>query len=189
MNEKIKIVGVAGSLRNTSFTQKAIKLGIKYIKEMGVDAEFINIADYDLPFVNQYDGREMPEDVMNNLQKLVSKIKEADGLLVGSPEYHGTLSGVIKNFFDLLSDKELGGKLIGLIGVSGGALGGPNALEALRVVARTLYAWVLPRQVLIPHVSTKFNSNGECKDEAILKRIKDLSARLVKNTRLIRSKN
>ena len=69
---------------------------------------------------------------------------------MGTPEYHGGYSGVLKNAIDLMGFDEFEGKVVGLVGVSGGSMGAAQALQGLRVIGRALHAWVIPQQASIP---------------------------------------
>ena len=60
-----------------------------------------------------------PDDVF----RLRTEVKEAEGVILGTPEYHGSFSGVLKNALDLMGFDEFEGKMIGLVGVSGGRMG------------------------------------------------------------------
>ena len=77
-------------------------------------------------------------------------------MILGTPEYHGSYSGVLKNALDLMGFEEFEGKMIGLVGVSAGALGANNAISTLRSVGRSLHAWVVPDQVSIPLADAVF---------------------------------
>jgi hypothetical protein len=102
------------------------------------------------------------------------------GIIVVTPEYHGSYSGVLKNTFDLMGFDEFEGKMIGLLGVSGGAGGAIAALNSLRTVGRALHAWVVPEQVAIPHVDEVFDEKGGCTDRDIEKRLKSLGRQVAK---------
>jgi len=65
-----------------------------------------------------------------------TKVKRAQGILLATPEYHGGYSGVLKNALDLMGFDEFEGKMIGLVGVSGGNMGAFGALSSLRSVGR-----------------------------------------------------
>ncbi len=84
------------------------------------------------------------------------------------------MSGVLKNALDLTGFKEFEGKLIGLVGVSGGLMGATNALVSLRNVGRALHAWVIPDQVSIPQAWRKFDEVGALNDEGIRKRLQKI---------------
>lgn len=102
-----------------------------------------------------------------------------------APEYHGSFSGVLKNTFDLRGTEEFKSKVVGLLGVSGGAMGGLSAVGPLRDVFRSLHAWVLPDQALVPQVWKEFNDDGSCKNEGIDRRLKELGKSTVKFSHLL----
>ncbi|HEY4312845.1 MAG TPA: NAD(P)H-dependent oxidoreductase [Pirellulales bacterium] len=77
----------------------------------------------------------------------------------------GSFSGVLKNALDLTELEDWQGKLISLIGVSGGSMGPLGALSGLRDVGRGLHAWVLPRQVAIAAAHKVFDEQGQPQDK------------------------
>jgi NAD(P)H-dependent FMN reductase len=101
------------------------------------------------------------------LLRLRQEVQQAQGILLGTPEYHGSFSGVLKLALDLMGFDEFEGKLIGLVGVSGGKMGAINALNSLRTVGRSLHAWVVPVQVSISEVWDQFKEDGTLKDERL----------------------
>ncbi len=167
----VKIVGISGSLRPGSYTRKAVRIALEGAKEAGADTQLLDLGDYDLPFSS---GNPRDRNYPPGVIKLREDIKSADGVILGSPEYHGGMSGVLKNAIDLMGFKEFEGKLIGLVGVSGGLMGATNALVSLRNVGRSLHAWVIPEQVSIPQAWRKFDQDGSLDDEAIKKRLKNI---------------
>ena len=80
--------------------------------------KLIDLRDYRLTFADGED--ENPESVPEDVLRLRREVGSAHGILLGTPEYHGSLSGVLKNALDLMGFDEFEGKMIGLIGVSGG---------------------------------------------------------------------
>ena len=104
----------------------------------------------------------------------------APGLILGTPEYHGGVSGVLKNALDLMGFEELEGKMIGLIGVSGGALGAVHALGHLRTVGRALHAWVIPEQVAIAEAWNVFDEKGNLKNSELEKRLLQLGSQVAR---------
>ena len=67
--------------------------------------------------------------------------------------------------------EQFGGKMLGLIGVSGGTMGAVNALNSLRAIGRSLHAWVIPEQVAIPQGWKVFNEDGTLKDHDYRERL------------------
>ena len=153
----ILVVGLSGSLRAGSYTSMAVKIAFKGAEELGVKTEFIDLNNYSLAFCDgRRDTSTYPEGVIN-LRKTFAK---AQGIILGTPEYHGGFSGVLKNAIDLMGFKEFEGKMIGLIGVSGGTMGAVNALNSLRNIGRSLHAWIIPEQVSIGEAQKVFNKAG-----------------------------
>ncbi len=166
----IKVIGIAGSLREGSYSRKVIQLALKGAAERGAETQLIDLRNYQLVFYGATTESEYPQDVF----KLREEVKKAQGIMLATPEYHGSLSGVLKNALDLMGFNEFEGKMIGLIGVSGGRLGAINALNTLRSIGRTLHAWVLPQQVSIPEVQNHFDRDGNLADAEIINRLLDV---------------
>ena len=71
---------------------------------------------------------------------------------------------MLKNALDLMGFDEIEGKMIGLVGVSGGAMGAFDALNSLRNVGRALHAWVVPEQAAVAEAWKAFDGSGAVKD-------------------------
>ena len=166
---QVKVVGMSGSLRPGSYTRKVVGIALEGAEEAGADTQLLDLRDYDLPFSS---GNPRERNYPPGVYRLREEIRKSDGVILGSPEYHGGMSGVLKNALDLMGFKEFEGKLIGLVGVSGGLMGASNALVSLRNVGRALHAWVIPEQVSIPQAWNKFNQDGSLRDESLRDRLK-----------------
>ena len=116
-------------------------------------------------------------------------MKRADGLILGTPEYHGGLSGVLKNALDLMSFDEFEGKMIGLVGVSGGRMGAHDALNTLRNVGRALHSWVIPEQASVPEAWKVFTDDGKITDPQLETRLKEVGSQLARFARLHKCEN
>jgi FMN reductase len=114
------------------------------------------------------------------LKKLRAIIKESDGIILATPEYHNSFSGVLKNALDLMGFEQFEGKTIGLIGVSGGSMGANQALSSLRNIGRALHAWVIPQEASIPNVWKVFDESGKCIDDTLVPRIKSVGLNVAK---------
>jgi NAD(P)H-dependent FMN reductase len=164
-------------LRPGSYTRLALQIGLQGAEEVGAETELIDLRDYELVFcdgvreVNAY-----PKDV----SRLQRAVRVAQGIIVGTPVYHGSFSGVLKNALDLMGFREFEGKMIGLVGVSGGRLGAGNALDGLRGVGRVLHAWVIPEQVSIPEAWRAFDRTGNLKDADLEQRLKELGRQVAR---------
>ena len=173
----ISVVGICGSIRSGSYTRMALKIALEGAQEVGVQTQLIDLRDYDLVFC---DGKEdesaYPEDVF----KLRREVKQARGIILGTPEYHGGFSGVLKNALDLMGFDEIEGKMIGLVGVSGGAMGAANALDSLRTIGRALHAWLIPEQASIAEAWKVFDESGKMKNADLEHRVREVGRKVAR---------
>lgn len=178
---KIKIVGIGGSLRSSSHSYQALNIALKEIAALGVDVELLDLRELNLPFCDGSKTYPNYPDVL----KLQTIVKQADGIILSTPEYHGSVSGVLKNALDLMSFDELSDKVFGLISVLGGEQNS-NALNDLRIIVRWVHGWVIPEQVAIAKAWQAFDAQGQLKDEKLHQRIVQLAESLVSNTYKLR---
>ena len=172
----IRISAIAGSLRKDSFTKKAALIALDAAKQMGAQIKLIDLSEYNLPFC---DGRNK-NDYPDNVKLFRKELQISHGIILASPEYHASFSGVLKNALDLCGFSEFEGKIVGLIGVSGGTGGLANSMNALRVVGRALHSWVLPMEVSIPESSKAFDFHGTLIDKKLEERLIELGKTIVK---------
>lgn len=158
-----KVAAICGSVRPGSHTRAALKIALQGAAEFGAEVHFIELGEYKLPFMGTMDEQDYPGDV----RRLRSEIAQAQGIILGTPEYHGSLSGILKNALDFLSARELEGKVCGLVGVAAGRQGAVNALNSLRIIGRNLHAWVLPREVSIGEAYSVFDDHGNIRDRKL----------------------
>src|ERR1700736_3368032 len=175
----IHIAGISGSLRAGSYTRRAVESALEGAAESGAQTRLIDLSDYNLIFRAGQDETGYPSDVA----RLRAEIKEADGIILGTPEYHGSLSGVLKNALDLMGFDEFEGKMIGLVGVSGGSMGAFAALNTLRDIGRALHAWVIPEQASIPEAWKVFTEDGKIADPKLEKRLKEVGRQVARFAR------
>lgn len=147
----LHIVGIPGSLSENSATRTAVAVALEGAATHGATTAMLDLRDYDLPFEGA-----PATGKSDDVERLQAEVRRADGIIIGTPEYHGGYSGVLKNALDLMGFDEFQGKMVGLVGVSGGALGGTGPLLSLRNVVRTVHAWVVPNQCTIPYARKAF---------------------------------
>ena len=182
--EQICVVGLCGSLRNGSTTHAALSIALSGARDAGAKVELLDLNDYNLIFHGAVAHEsEYPPDIFI----LKEKVKNAHGILLGTPEYHGSFSGVLKNALDFMWYEEFENKVVGLIGVSGGRMGAGNALSMLRTVGATLRAFVIPKEVSISIASKAFNQDGNTHDPELTTRLKDIGTQVTQFSRLLLS--
>ncbi|MBW4471673.1 MAG: NAD(P)H-dependent oxidoreductase [Stenomitos rutilans HA7619-LM2] len=177
----VKIVGIAGSLRSTSYSQQALSVVIERVRALGAEVELLDLRELNLPFCDGSD--EYPD--YPDVEKLRKAVLEADGIILVTPEYHGSLSGVLKNALDLMSFDHFSGKVTGLMSVLGGQ-SNSNALNDMRTITRWIHAWTIPEQVAIGQVWKAFDQDGNLQDENLSKRIDTFAQSMVENTQKLR---
>jgi NAD(P)H-dependent FMN reductase len=171
------VAGICGSLRPGSYTRMAVRIALEGAREAGAQTKLIDLTAYQLLFC---DGKEDESNYPEDVFKLRRDVAQAHGLVLGTPEYHGSYSGVLKNALDLMGFDEIEGKMIGLVGVSGGALGAFNALTGLRTIGRALHAWVIPEQAAIAKAWNAFDEEGHLKDSALEARVKEVGSQVAR---------
>jgi len=171
MDRDVRLVALCGSLRDDSKTRIALRAALASAREAGAETELLDLREYDLP---AYDpDASDPADAT----ALARAVERADAVLIGTPNYHGSYSGQLKNALDYCGRDEFGGTTVGLLEVAGGEF--PTApLDHLRSVCRTLNAWTLPTEVAIPSSRSTFQG-GEIADERIAERVATLGERAV----------
>ncbi len=177
VRDQVRVVAICGSLRPGSYTRNALQVALGGARETGAEAALIDLRDYQLIFC---DGREDESGYPRGVFRLRDEVKRAHGVILGTPEYHGGASGVLKNALDLMGFEELEGKMIGLVGVSGGALGAVHALGHLRTVGRALHAWVIPEQVAISEAWKVFDEKGNLKNLELEKRLLEVGRQVAR---------
>jgi len=177
----VKIVGIGGSLRPDSHSQIILSQAGQRVAALGAEVEILDLRTMPLPFCDG--GDDYPD--YPDVEKLRTAVSQADGLILATPEYHGSVSGVLKNALDLMSFDQLSGKVTGLISVLGGQ-SNSNALNDLRVIMRWVHAWVIPEQIAVGQAWKAFGADGKLLDEKLSQRLDQFAQSLVENTRKLR---
>jgi FMN reductase len=177
----IHIVGLAGSLRTGSYSKQALAIALQRAESFGAKVELIDLQAMRLPFCNGADDYPDYPDVT----RLQSAVAAADGLILATPEYHGSVSGVLKNALDLMSFEHLAGKVTAAISILGGQPNS-NALNDLRVITRWVHAWMIPEQVAIGQAWKAFDAAGHLTDPKLEERLTALAQSLVQATQQLR---
>lgn len=178
----VKLVGIAGSLRPESYSHQALAIAARTAQDLGAEVTILDLRELTLPFCDGNNGYEGYPDV----EVLRQTVKEADGLILVTPEYHGSVSGVLKNALDLMSFEHLDGKVVGAISILGGQANS-NALNDLRKIARWVHAWVIPAQVAIGQAWQAFDEDGKLTDAKLAERLDKFVQSLVTNTEKLKS--
>ena len=154
---RLLVVAISGSLRVGNLTRRSLEIALRGAASEGARTELLDLSAMELPFCDERrDEGSYPPDVA----RLRRAVGRAHGILLGSPEYHGSMSGALKNALDLLGFAQLEEKMVGLVAVAGGSQSATGTLAHMRTVCRHLHAWVVPRQVSISRIGDAFTSRG-----------------------------
>jgi FMN reductase len=164
----VTVVGIGGSVRPDSQSERALHAALAGAREAGAKVHAITGSSLALPF---YDPL-LPERTDAALE-LVDALRTADGVILASPGYHGTISGLIKNALDYVEDLRgeerpyLDGRAVGCIGIAHGWQATVTTLQALRSVVHALRGWPTPLGGAVNSAETYFEAGGECVDEKV----------------------
>lgn len=181
VNQPIHILGFAGSLRKGSYNKSLLRAAIELVPK---DAE-LEIFDLEgIPLFNQDIESNMPEKV----KEFKAKIRSADAILIATPEYNYSMTGVLKNAIDWASrpygDNSFQGKVVALMSASGGMLGGARAQYHLRQCFVFLDMKPVNRpEVFVTFAREKIDEKGRLTDDETREFIKELLVSLVNKTR------
>ena len=137
-----RVVAVSGSLRDGSYTTAALRYALDAAEAAGAETELIELAEADLPL---YDPDRKLADA-GDARELLATVREADGVLLGSPVYHSSYSAAFRNFHDYCGFDEYEETVVGLLVAAGGGTIA-DTLNDMRTTLRGVHAWVLPTQV------------------------------------------
>jgi FMN reductase len=160
----LKVLAVIGSLQRGSVTRVVIHHVAERLQAAGCSVDILDFLKEPLALYNPDTAHEL--DGYTDLQ---ARVERADVIVLGTPDYHGSLSGAMKNFLDHFWH-EFAGKLFATIVASHER--GLTVTDQLRTIARQCYAWTLPYGVsLTEDVDVK---DGQIVSEQLRKRLENL---------------
>jgi FMN reductase len=144
------IVAIGGTLRASSGTARALEIALAQAEALGARTTLLTGAAIDFP---NYE----PESALENpvIAAFLATLRDADGIVIGSPGYHGTLSGLVKNALDhvelMRGDERVyfDGLPVGIIATAAGWQAAVATLGTLRTVAHALRGWPTPMGVAV----------------------------------------
>ena len=169
---ELHVLGVAGSMRPGSYSLKALKMALENAKTHGAQVRLLEIAKSDIPV---YSPSASPPDAVTK------DVEWADAFILASPDYHGSISGALKNFLDFYYE-EFAGKIFAYIVASHEK--GLTVMDQMRTAVRQCYGWSLPYGVSIN--GEQDFADGKLTNARVEQRIKMMSRDLVVYSRLVR---
>jgi len=160
----LKILGVASSLRETSYSTQVLKLALEKAEKSGAETRMLNLRELQLPMYHP-EQNNSPE-----LDRVTEHVKWTDAFILASPDYHGSMSGVMKNFLDFFWS-DFVGKTFGYICASHEK--GLTVMDQMRTAVRQCYGWSMPYGVSV-NSDQDFDKQSNITNENIISRIETL---------------
>ena len=183
------LIAFAGSTRQNGLNRGALSLAVDGARTAGANVEVVDLRDYAMPL---YDADfHSANGVPNSVCMLRAKLIAAHGLLVASPEYNASITPLLKNTIDWLSQSVnegvgVGGgrapfenKIVGLMGASAGAFGTIRALPHVSSIFSNLGSFVLP-VLAVPYADKLLNLDGSVANDRAASGLRALGARVAK---------
>lgn len=183
------IVGIGGTTRVNSSSELALKACLALTQALGARTEMFSADALDLPHYGS--GRAQGDE---RVIRLVDALRRCDGVVLSSPAYHGSMSGMLKNALDYVEDLRsearpyLDGRSVGVIVSAYGAQAIGTTLVAVRSVVHALRGWPTPVGVGINSTTSSFDASGACSDPAVSESLARLAEQVVDFAQMSRNK-
>jgi len=168
------VLGVAGSTRQNSYSAKALRIALENAKKLGAEVRILELGKTVLPLYNT-------SSQSKEVEQAAEAVAWANAFILASPDYHGSISGALKNFLDYFYE-EFAGKLFGYIVASHEK--GLTVMDQMRTAVRQCYGWSMPYGVSI-NGEQDFGPGGEMSNARLAKRLQMMSRDLVAYGKLI----
>lgn len=164
------IVGIGGTTRPESSSEKALRYALTLAEAQGADVKLFDGASINLPMY-------APESTVRSegAQQLIAALRRAHGVILSTPCYHGSISGLVKNALDYTEDMcrdaepYLDGRAVGLIVCGHGWQSTGVVLSAFRSIVHALRGWPTPMGVAINTLVERFDEEGAGVAEQVAK--------------------
>jgi NAD(P)H-dependent FMN reductase len=175
MRDTFNVLGVAGSIRQGSYSTRSLKIALEYAKKQGAEVRLLDLNTVVLPL---YDPS---APASKEVEHTTEAIAWADSVILASPDYHGSMSGALKNFLDYFYE-EFAGKVFGYIVASHEK--GLTVMEQMRTAVRQCYGWSMPYGVSIN--GPQDFTGDEIRNTRLSNRLRMMARDLVVYGRLLR---
>jgi NAD(P)H-dependent FMN reductase len=179
MDHPLRVLGVSGSMRQQSKTALALQLLLDTVAQQGGEGRMLDLRAMELPIFRP--DREAPSEAQT---KIEADVEWADAFVLATPDYHGAMSGALKNFLDYHWE-ELAGKVFGYLCSSHEK--GLTVMDQMRTVVRQCYGWSLPYGVTFDG-RADFDGGTTLRNPRVEQRLKMMARDLVVYGTLIRGK-
>ena len=174
----MNVLGVASSMRESSYGTRTLRIVLDAVQKYEAKTRLLDLRRVTMPMYNP--DSYMPSN--KEIQKVTNDVNWADAFVLVSPDYHGSMSGSIKNFLDYYWE-EFAGKTFGYICTSHEK--GLTVMDQMRTAVRQCYGWSLPYGISV-NGEEDFNKVGELVNSVLEKRLRMLARDLIVYGKTIR---
>ncbi|AIT07446.1 FMN reductase [Sphingomonas taxi] len=167
------VVGIGGTIGGVSSTERALRIALDAAEREGFRTRMFGGAD--MARLPLYDPRATSRTA--DEEAFVDAVRQASAVIIASPGYHGSISGVVKNALDLLEETAkdarpyLADMPVGLIATAYGWQATGSTIAALRSIVHALRGWPTPFAAAINTQITKFDAEGGASDPAVVEQL------------------
>lgn len=166
----MRIAILSSSTRVNRQSHRAALGLARFIEQQAVHTvEILDLAASNFPLLEEVLHRH--PNAPTGLAEFADQVRQADAFLFVSPEYNGSYTAALKNAVDYLKEGEFSRKVIGVVSVTSGALGGMRAALAMQQLVLGIAGIPIPQMLTIGLVGQKFDEDGQLLDLAFEKNI------------------
>ncbi|GAB1514981.1 NADPH-dependent FMN reductase [Actinophytocola sp. KF-1] len=176
----VSVVGIGGSLRADSQSERALRIALDGAERAGAKTTVITGTELVLPFYDPAEPARSPA-----AYRLIEELRNADGVVLVSPGYHGTVSGLVKNALDYVEDLRedrrpyLDGRAVGCVAAARGWQAAVTTLTSLRSIVHALRGWPTPLGAAVNSQHVLFGPAGDCSDEQVAATLRTIGLQVV----------
>lgn len=174
----LKVLGVGSSMREGSHGTKTLKIVLERMEKLGAETHLLDLRRVKMPTFNPNSSMQSGKKI----REITKEVNQADIFILTTPDYHGSMSGPMKNFLDHYW-QEFAGKTFGYICTSHEK--GLTVMDQMRTAVRQCYGWSLPYGISV-NGDEDFNEAGEIVNSLLTKRLMMLARDLIVYGKLIR---
>lgn len=175
----LKVLGVGSSMREDSYGTRALKIVLDKMEKLQAETHLLDLRKVKMPTFNPNSSVQSGK----RIREVTEEVNWADVFILATPDYHGSMSGPMKNFLDHYW-QEFAGKTFGYICTSHEK--GLTVMDQMRTAVRQCYGWSLPYGISV-NGEEDFNEAGEIVNSLLAKRLRILARDLIIYGKLIRA--
>ena len=184
--DRLHIVGLGGTTREGSSSEQALRIAVNRARERGATTRVFagaELAQLPMYAPESSGGGAVAHD-------LVAELRRADGVIIASPGYHGSISGLVKNALDYTEDMRdddlpyLADRAVGLVVTAYGWQASVTTLAALRSIVHALRGWVTPYGAAVNSLQSRF-ADGGCDEPQVVQQLHTVADEVLRFAELV----